>query len=95
VSTLAGAPLAGWLSDKIIIRARKQRGGVWYPEDRLRATLPGALIFVPVSVLAFGLVVDNIKGKTGLVLSLICLYFNGFGVSLSCVRIDPMEHSLS
>jgi hypothetical protein len=92
--SLAGALLAGWLSDKIIIRARKQRGGVWYPEDRLLATLPAALIFVPGSVLAFGLIVDHVEGKAGLILSLICLYFNGFGVSLLFGHISSIGHLL-
>ncbi|KAF9009714.1 major facilitator superfamily domain-containing protein [Cyathus striatus] len=43
---MIGAPLAGRLSDGIVVRWREKRGGIWYPEDRLRATLFAALILV-------------------------------------------------
>lgn len=76
-----GAPVAGTISDKAVIYYRKSRGGVWYPEDRLRATLIGTLVFVPLSVLGSGLLTAYVPGKLGLVLNLICLFFNGIGVS--------------
>jgi hypothetical protein len=51
------------------------------PEDRLRATLPGAMVLVPVSVLLSGLITQFVEGqRVGLVLNLICFFINGFGV---------------
>ena len=76
---LVGAPLAGRLSDRIVVYYRKKRGS-WYPEDRLRATLPSALTLVPLSVLTFGLLTEYVPGTLGLVLNLICLFVNGLGV---------------
>ena len=64
----------------MVVYYRKQRGGEWYPEDRLRATLPGALIFVPLSVLSSGLLTEYVPGTLGLVLNLVCLFINGIGV---------------
>lgn len=80
------APLAGRLSDKYIIKWKERRGGVWYPEDRLRAAIPGALLFVPLSMIFSGLLVAFVPGKIGLILTLICLFFNGLGVCVeSCL----------
>lgn len=86
---LVGASLAGRLSDQIVIYYRKKRGGEWYPEDRLRATLPGALIFVPLSVLISGILTEYIPGTLGLVLNLVCLFINGLGVIFNCF---PFSH---
>ena len=77
---LVGAPLSGRLSDQIILYYRKKRGNVWYPEDRLRAALPGALIFVPLTVLISGLLTEYVPGTLGLVLNFVCLFANGRGV---------------
>jgi len=55
---------------------------VWYPEDRLRAALPGALIFVPLSVLISGLLTEYVRGTLGLVLNFVCLFANGLGVDI-------------
>jgi len=60
----------------------KKRGGQWYPEDRLRATLPGALILVPMSILIIGLTTEFVPGKAGLIINLICLFANGVGVDV-------------
>lgn len=79
---LVGAPIAGRISDLSIIYWRKQRGGVWYPEDRLRVALLGSATFVPLSVLLSGLLVHFVDGPIGLVLNLVCLFMNGFGVSI-------------
>jgi hypothetical protein len=71
------------MSDKIIIRWKERRGGVWYPEDRLRATIPGALILVPFTMIFTGLLIEFVPGKLGLILNLICLFVNGFGVRVA------------
>ena len=74
-----GAPLSGRLSDRIVVYYRKRRG-VWCPEDRLRAALPGALILVPFSVLISGLLTEYVPGTLGLTLNLVCFFMSGFGV---------------
>lgn len=79
-SLLVGAPLSGWISDKIVIKYKKERG-FWYPEDRLRACFFGA--FLPLTVLAPGLITKFVPGRLGLALNLTCLFMNGIGVSLS------------
>lgn len=82
LGNLIGAPLAGRMSDRIVVRWRAKRGGVWYPEDRLRAAVYGALFFVPLSVLISGLLLRYVDGKLGFVLNLVCLFFNGIGVDM-------------
>lgn len=63
------------------MRYRAQRGGIWYPEDRLRVTLIGASTLVPLSVLIYGFVPQIVEDKRiGLVLDLACLFMNGLGV---------------
>ena len=80
------APLAGRLSDIImIIRWKKRRGGVWYPKDRLRATIPRALFLALLPTIFTGLLIEFIPGKAGLVLNLVCLFVNGFGVRATIV----------
>lgn len=75
-----GAPLSGILSDRLVIKWRKRRGGKWVPEDRLRATIPGALVMVPVSVLLCGFTTQYISGRLGLGLNCVWLLMNGLGV---------------
>jgi hypothetical protein len=71
----------GRVSDHIVIKWRRKRKGVWYPEDRLRAAVIPFAVLVPVSVLCLGLVNRFVDGHVGLGLSLVCLFFNGGGVS--------------
>jgi MFS family permease len=94
-----GAPLAGILSDRIVIKWRKRRGGVWVPEDRLRATLFGGATLVPLSIVLCGLITHFIPGPLGLSLNLFCFFLNGLGVDLvlspsSAYTVDVM-HSKS
>ncbi|KAI0261741.1 major facilitator superfamily domain-containing protein [Gloeopeniophorella convolvens] len=74
-----GAPLAGRISDHVIVKWRTRRGGRWVPEDRLRAAQTGALVLVPLSVLLSGVFTHYVDGTTGLVLNMICLFLNGLG----------------
>ncbi|EAU80827.1 hypothetical protein CC1G_04937 [Coprinopsis cinerea okayama7 len=53
LGSMLGAPIAGRISDHLVVKWRSKRG-MWYPEDRLRAALPGALFLVPLSVLFAG-----------------------------------------
>ena len=77
---IVGAPLSGRLSDRLVVYYRKKRGGVWYPEDRLRVALPSALILVPIPVLISGILIEYVPGTLGLILTLVCLFVDGFGV---------------
>lgn len=66
------------------MRYRTQRGGLWYPEDRLRAT-PYAFLLVPGSMFLSGFVTgtDYIENKTmGLSIYLFCLFVNGLGIDI-------------
>lgn len=83
ISSSVGGPIAGRISDHIIVKWRKARGGVWYPEDRLRGTLVGAGVFVPLSILFSGLLTQFVPGTLGLTLNLLCLFINGLGVRAS------------
>ncbi|KAG2148788.1 major facilitator superfamily domain-containing protein [Suillus clintonianus] len=76
-----GAPLAGLLSDVVIRKWKKKRKGVWFLEDRLRATWIGGLFMVPLSIAVSGLVTTYVGGPIGLWLNLLCLYINGMGVN--------------
>ncbi|KAF8161883.1 MFS general substrate transporter [Pholiota molesta] len=99
LGNMIGAPLAGYIADKTVIRCRKQRGGEWYPEDRLRATYLGSLFLVPMSILCSGLITHYVSGRLGLVLNLICIFFNGIGVdfvlSPSAAYVVDLMHSRS
>ena len=75
----------GRVSDLIVIKRRRERKGVWYPEDRLRAAVIPFGVLLPLSVLGFGLVNKFVDGNVGLMLSLVCLFLNGGGVSGQCV----------
>ena len=76
-----GSAIVGRVSDHIVIKWRRQRKGIWYPEDRMRAAVIPYAIFIPISVLCFGLANRFIEGKMGLGLSLVFLFFSGGGVS--------------
>ncbi|CAL1703109.1 unnamed protein product [Somion occarium] len=88
VGNLLGAPIAGWFSDRQLIKWRKRRGGEWVPEDRLRGLWVGAALCVPISVLLFGFVTEYIEGRLGIVLDLVCLFINGLGVDLVLAPIS-------
>lgn len=80
IGNAIGAPLSGWISDKIVIRYKKLRG-YWFPEDRLRACLFS--FYLPITVLASGLITRYIPGTFGLVLNLVCFFINGIGCDIA------------
>ncbi|KAI0628835.1 MFS general substrate transporter [Trametes polyzona] len=82
VGNIIGAPLAGYLADRAVINGRARRGGEWVPEDRLRATLFGALVLVPLSVLLSGIAIDYVHGAVGIAINVVCLFVNGVAVDL-------------
>jgi len=51
VASVVGATIIGRISDYTVIKWRKKRKGVWYPEDRLRASLIPFAVIVPLAVL--------------------------------------------
>ncbi|EIM82270.1 MFS general substrate transporter [Stereum hirsutum FP-91666 SS1] len=81
VGNIMGSSLAGYLSDRTVIRYRKLRG-VWVPEDRLRTTVIGGLVLVPMSVLLSGVFTTWVGGTAGIVLNLLMLFVNGIGLDL-------------
>ena len=76
-----GVTIVGRVSDHIVIKWRRKRKGVWYPEDRLRAAIVPLAAIIPLSLSAFGFVNKFVDGDLGLGLSLVCLFANGGGVS--------------
>lgn len=78
-----GAVISGRCSDLAVTRGRQRRQGRWVPEDRLLATIPGALFLIPASQLLFGLTAQFIPGRAGLGILLVCIFMNGLGVSPS------------
>jgi len=82
LGNLIGAPIAGRLSDYMVIKWRKRRNGKWVPEDRLRATLIGGGVCVPGSLVMCGLVTSFIPGTLGISLNIISMFINGVGVDL-------------
>ena len=79
--TKAGGVLGGRLSDYTVVKWMKKRKNEWVPEDRLRATLFSAGVLTPLSVVLAGVVTQCVKGTVGIVLSLVCFFVNGVGVS--------------
>ena len=85
----------GRVSDYIVIKWRRKRKGVWYPEDRLRAAIVPLAFIIPLSLLAFGLVNKFLDGNLGLVLSLVCLFINGGGVSGQALQIQILRRLIN
>jgi len=77
-----------------MIRWKDRRRGVWYPEDRLRVTLFGALFLVPLSAIFAFLVLEYVPGRTGLALSLGCLFMEGLGVCITSRRASRLTFNL-
>jgi hypothetical protein len=77
---IVGAPIAGRISDRVIVQWREKRNGCLVPEDRLRAALPGALILLPIPVLLSGVFTHYVSGAPGLVLNMLCFFVSGIGV---------------
>lgn len=92
-----GAPIAGRISDRVIVRWREKRNGCLVPEDRLRAALPGALIFLPIPVLLSGVFTHYVSGTLGLVLNMLCFFISGIGADvimtpIAAYNVDILHH---
>ncbi|KAJ7073033.1 MFS general substrate transporter [Mycena amicta] len=97
LGNIVGAPLAGYISDRLVVHYRAKRGGIWVAEDRVRGAQIGAASLVPLSILASGWITENIPGRLGLVLNLVCFFVNGVGVDtvlspISAYSADIMHH---
>ena len=90
-SITVGSIIVGRFSDYIVIKCRRERKGIWYPEDRLRAAVIPFAVLVPLSVVSYGLVNRFVDGNVGLVISLVCLFFNGGGVSGTSVAHQILQ----
>jgi len=83
IGSMIGVAFVGRVSDHIVIKWRRKRKGVWYPEDRLRAAIVPLAAIIPLSLSAFGFVNKYVDGDLGLWLSLVCLFVNGGGVDMT------------
>ncbi|GJE88176.1 MFS general substrate transporter [Phanerochaete sordida] len=82
IGNIIGSTVVGRLSDSIVVSMREKRGGVWVPEDRLRATTLGGLVLAPLSVIASGVITQFANdGVWMMLLNFVCLFLNGAGVS--------------
>ncbi|KAJ7893198.1 MFS general substrate transporter [Mycena leptocephala] len=99
LGNIIGALLAGMLSDRIVIKWRKRRGGDWIQEDRLRVALFGGATLVPLSIVLCGFITHFVPGSLGLSLNLFCFFINGLGVYLvlspSSAYLVDVVHSQS
>ncbi|KAF8126594.1 MFS general substrate transporter [Boletus edulis] len=82
LGNFAGSSVAGYISDKMVRRAKEKRNGVWVPEDRLLGVWIGGLVLVPISVVLSGFTTAYVDGMAGLIISLVCLFANGVGVDM-------------
>lgn len=87
---LVGAPIAGRMSDQILIKWKRRRGE-WVPEDRLRAALFAAATLAPLSVLFSGILTAWGGGTVSLVLNLVCLFVNGLAVSILIFHAERLK----
>lgn len=84
VALAVGSTYAGRLSDHLVVSWRKKRGGVWVPEDRLRATTFGGLVLAPLSIIGSGLVTEFADDSLNMMLlNFFFLFLNGVGVRSS------------
>ncbi|KAI0026906.1 MFS general substrate transporter [Vararia minispora EC-137] len=89
LGNMIGAPISGRLSDRAIITWRAKRAGAWVPEDRLRATLLGTGLLVPLSVLSLALSTTFVSNRgLGLALAVIALFANGIGVDFALTPLS-------
>ncbi|KAH7913869.1 MFS general substrate transporter [Hygrophoropsis aurantiaca] len=98
LGNLIGAPIAGRVSDRIMITLRLKRGGKSVPEDRIRGTEFGSFFLVPASLLLAGVASQYIDGPFGIILNLVALFMNGLGAvfvlaPLSAYVVDILQEN--
>lgn len=85
---VVGSRISGYASDGAVARGIESRSGQFVPEDRLRATLIAGGLVTPLSVIGVGFTMQFWLSTGGLAMSLVLLFFNGIGVSSSCLIIS-------
>ncbi|GAA6038819.1 hypothetical protein JCM8097_002911 [Rhodosporidiobolus ruineniae] len=88
VGNAVASRYTGMWADWTLKHWLKKRNGVYVPEDRLKATLIGAGLVLPGSVLALGWVLDRVGGKVGLAWTIVLLFVDGVG--LMCI-LTPLN----
>lgn len=86
------AQFTGRYADWTLRRWLRIRGGVYVPEDRLRAALWGGGTLLPLSVVALGWVLDRASGKGGLAASVVLLFLDGMGLMVRSSRQLVRHH---
>ncbi|KAI5475495.1 hypothetical protein MNV49_001309, partial [Pseudohyphozyma bogoriensis] len=76
------AQFTGRYADFTLRRWLKKRGGVYIPEDRLRASIVGGALFFPGSVIALGWVIEKSSGPAGLAGCVVLLFVNGVALMI-------------
>ncbi|KAK4047439.1 hypothetical protein OIO90_006184 [Microbotryomycetes sp. JL221] len=80
IGNLLASPFSGRYADYMLRHYLNKRQGVYVPEDRLRATLIGGGLLLPMSVVILGWVLDKVQGTVGLVLTIVLLFLDGAGL---------------
>jgi hypothetical protein len=80
VGNMISSATSGYISDILVMRGKRLRGGVYSPEDRLKASWPGLILLLPMSVLGYGLTTAFVRGRLGVGLNLFWLFLNGLAV---------------
>ncbi|KAF8884388.1 major facilitator superfamily domain-containing protein [Infundibulicybe gibba] len=72
----------GYLVGALLAGRASHQDGVWYPEDRLRASLSKAMFFVPPLVFFLGLLDQLSRNQASVTLIVLALFVNGLGVGI-------------
>ncbi|EPQ54301.1 hypothetical protein GLOTRDRAFT_44234 [Gloeophyllum trabeum ATCC 11539] len=75
-----GSPLAGYMSDRIIVKWQVKWNGIWLPEDSLRAAIPRLHVLAPLSIVCSSFIMEYMPRLSRIILNLFCLFVNGVGV---------------
>ncbi|KAI8372798.1 major facilitator superfamily domain-containing protein [Radiomyces spectabilis] len=93
VGNFLGSSLNGYLSDRLLMRARAKRGGQAMVEDRLTANLwPAGIFFIPLGLLMFGFMAEYQVSVWGSIVGfgIQCFGMNMLLTSTSAYLVDAM-----
>jgi hypothetical protein len=80
IGNAVAAQFTGRYADYVLKSWNVRRGGIYVPEDRLRAATWGGGVLLPVTVLGVGWSIEKGTGVGGLVGSIILLVLSGAGL---------------
>lgn len=92
IGMVFGSIIAGYLSDRALIKSARRHGGTWIPEDRLHVAFLASTLLLPPSVLLSALALEYIRGTLGFVINLACLFINCFGIAV--VQVPAFAYML-